>query len=355
MPARAPGRGRSSKEALGILGLLVAALVLLADAAALAVGPTDTDTYVTPIGFSTGKNGAKLVWLPYRPSAAELRKARSDSLRTANRADFQSRSRRSEQAGDDPMSDPFGDRVSPRAKAPTLAVNNVKKRPFQNVKKRPFQGRFLDPTTLPERAGSLTARTSDSRKHAVAAASTPSSTVGRGVGSTTDDRLDPEQLLTGKDKRAENVLDDNGCPPKGQLKLISELTTDITPVSGEFPAECVFKEKTFEPRAWSPTTFTWKASGLCHKPLYFEEVQLERYGHSWGPYLQPVISHGHFFVTLPVLPYCMGVHPPNECLYTLGYYRPGSCAPYILDPVPISARGGLWEAAAWTGAAYLVP
>ena len=51
----------------------------------------------------------------------------------------------------------------------------------------------------------------------------------------------------------------------------------------------------------------------------------------------------------------MGVYPPNECMYTLGYYRPGSCAPYMIEPVPISVRGALWEAGAWVGAAYLVP
>ena len=31
-------------------------------------------------------------------------------------------------------------------------------------------------------------------------------------------------------------------------------------------------------------------------------------------------------------------------MYTLGYYRPGSCAPYMLDPLPISVRAGLMEA-----------
>jgi hypothetical protein len=102
-------------------------------------------------------------------------------------------------------------------------------------------------------------------------------------------------------------------------------------------------------------TYTWKASGLCHKPLYFEEVALERYGHSAGPYLQPVASAAHFFLIVPALPYFMGVYPPNECIYTLGYYRPGSCAPYILDPFPLSVRGGLAEAAVWTGMVFLIP
>ena len=103
------------------------------------------------------------------------------------------------------------------------------------------------------------------------------------------------------------------------------------------------------------TTYTWQATGICHKPLYFEDEQLERYGHSFAPCCQPLISGAHFFTRLPVLPYCMGVSPPMECEYALGHYRPGSCAPYMLNPVPISARGALFQAGAVVGTAALLP
>ena len=66
---------------------------------------------------------------------------------------------------------------------------------------------------------------------------------------------------------------------------------------------------TFEPRCWPQITYTWKGSALCHKPLYFEEEQLERYGHTFG-IAQPVVSGAHFFGTLPVLPYKMGIEMP---------------------------------------------
>jgi len=51
----------------------------------------------------------------------------------------------------------------------------------------------------------------------------------------------------------------------------------------------------------------------------------------------------------------MGVELPNECIYTLGYYRPGDCAPYVLDPIPFSVRGGLFEAGALVGGICLFP
>ena len=51
----------------------------------------------------------------------------------------------------------------------------------------------------------------------------------------------------------------------------------------------------------------------------------------------------------------MGVEPPGECIYTLGYYRPGSCAPYMLDPFPLSVRGALFEGAVATGLVFILP
>ena len=121
------------------------------------------------------------------------------------------------------------------------------------------------------------------------------------------------------------------------------------------PTECSLGSEEFENRAWLASTMTWKASGLCHKPLYFEEVQLERYGHSAGPVLQPALSGAHFFLNIATLPYQMGISPPNECEYALGYYRPGNCAPWLLPPIPLSIRGGLMEAGAITGGVFVIP
>ena len=121
------------------------------------------------------------------------------------------------------------------------------------------------------------------------------------------------------------------------------------------PVTCSIEDRSFPSRDFLETTMTFKASGACHKPLYFEEVQLERYGHEWGPVAQPVLSTAHFFGSVAVLPYKMGIHPMNECQYALGYYRPGSCAPWTVGPVPISLRGALMQANAVTGMAWALP
>jgi hypothetical protein len=141
----------------------------------------------------------------------------------------------------------------------------------------------------------------------------------------------------------------SGLPPlncdeeRAKLKPISALSTNIPLEPGDMPPECPPKTETFQPRDWNQLTYTWRASNLCHKPLYFEQVRLERYGHTLPPPLQPFASGAMFFATIPLLPYKMGLEQPNECIYTLGYYRPGSCAPYHIPGFPISGRGLLYE------------
>ena len=123
----------------------------------------------------------------------------------------------------------------------------------------------------------------------------------------------------------------------------------------DYPCECRREGETYQPRRFASTTFTWKAAGYCHKPLYFEDWNLERYGHSRGVLADPWISAAHFFVSVPVLPYKMGVQAPWECVYPLGYYRPGSCAPWTCPAIPISVRGFAVEAATITGIVFLLP
>lgn len=304
----------------------------------MAFEPDSADTSITPISFSTGKNGAKLAWLPYRPTAGELRKTRFPQV---VQAEFHLPARPTA-TGDDPMSDPFGDMSTPTARPRTLATD-----------KKPFTPKFVDPTTLSENTAYSPTQETTGRQ--VPPTRMPESLLEGQAGKKAADPLEMETLPTLDEELATNARRNDGCPEASSFKPINQLTTDIRASSGDFPRECMLEEHVFSPRVWTNTTFTWKASGLCHKPLYFEQIQLERYGHSFGPYLQPVISLGHFFITVPVLPYLMGINPPSECMYTLGYYRPGSCAPYMLDPLPISVRAGLLGAAAWTGGAFLVP
>ena len=144
----------------------------------------------------------------------------------------------------------------------------------------------------------------------------------------------------------------------GGLKSIKEISHDIRPftASGVLPEECTIDGNVFYGRHFSQTCFMWKASAVSTKAAYFEDTQLERYGHTKVcPVFQPVLSGAKFFATVPILPYKTGVIPPKECVYTLGHQRAGNCAPYMAEPFPISPRGALFQAGAVTGAVLAIP
>ena len=148
---------------------------------------------------------------------------------------------------------------------------------------------------------------------------------------------------------------EDGSRVSSLLRKLSDADNAYISQAWGVPVTCSIEDRSFPRRDFLETTMTFKASGSCHKPLYFEEVQLERYGHEWGPIAQPVLSSAHFFGNIAFLPYKMGIHPMNECQYALGYYRPGSCAPWTVGPVPISLRGAWMQAKVVTGAAIALP
>jgi len=121
------------------------------------------------------------------------------------------------------------------------------------------------------------------------------------------------------------------------------------------PFECGFGNEELYCRSFAPAHVSWHASNLCHKPLYFEDIQLERYGHSVGPIRQPVKSAVKFLGQAALLPYQMSLHPPNECQYPLGLFRPGNCAPYLRPPFPWERRAIGYQAGVATGLFLLVP
>jgi hypothetical protein len=148
---------------------------------------------------------------------------------------------------------------------------------------------------------------------------------------------------------------DDGSIREVPFRVLSEDDSCMVTAWWGLPAECTLGDDQYVDRCWTPITFTWTASAACHKPLYFEDEQLERYGHSAGPLIQPVLSGAHFFGSVLILPYQMGMYPPNECQYELGYYRAGNCAPWLLQAFPLSARGALWQAGVATGLPFIIP
>jgi hypothetical protein len=121
-------------------------------------------------------------------------------------------------------------------------------------------------------------------------------------------------------------------PVMPEERPITSLSAAIGPKTAEVPpdfAQAHFGSATMpgDGRPWHDTLYFWEPPALCHRPLYFEEANLERYGYGVRPVFQPAVSGARFLATTAALPYLMTAQSPRDCVYTLGHDRPGSLAP----------------------------
>jgi len=83
-----------------------------------------------------------------------------------------------------------------------------------------------------------------------------------------------------------------------------------------------------ESNPWPTEVKTWVTPTFEHKPLYFEQPNLERYGYGTKPFFQPLASSAHFYGSILILPYKLCSQHPSEKVYPLGHQRPGDRACY---------------------------
>jgi hypothetical protein len=128
------------------------------------------------------------------------------------------------------------------------------------------------------------------------------------------------------------VGEEMSAPITEQIRPIRQLGTSIAPPPGELPPDVAQVQFANAPvvaefdggRGWLGYMYFWQAPALCHRPVYFEEPNLERYGYQAGYLLQPLFSGAHFFSAVPALPVRMAIARPHVGRYALGYARPGS-------------------------------
>jgi hypothetical protein len=158
-----------------------------------------------------------------------------------------------------------------------------------------------------------------------------------------------------------------------EYKPLNQLGISIAEPAGKLPtnlaAPCWAKINATDSdaRCWPVACFNWDATCFYHNPLYFEEVNLERYGYQCGDKwccttcgrecccLQPAASAAHFYGSLLALPYCMLVNCPGDCVYTLGHYRPGDCNPWRRQWPPVDLIAAAGTAGFWIGMVAIVP
>jgi hypothetical protein len=111
----------------------------------------------------------------------------------------------------------------------------------------------------------------------------------------------------------------------------------------------------YVPRNFPDVAMQWQAPSTKYYPLYFQDWQMERYGHVYPFPLQPIVSNVRFGIQLVMMPYQMAITPPWEMQSPLGWYRPGDVVPKLHYQFPLSAKAAFVEAATVTGFYFLIP
>lgn len=154
------------------------------------------------------------------------------------------------------------------------------------------------------------------------------------------------------------------CPDAEQLAkfmtTVSKIEADISTGDKMTPSSCASnlfhgRSDSYHARHEALNTFHWVAPNLGHQPLYFDDVPLERYGQARHRLVQPFLSGGRFFLSVPTVPYKMAVDRPFSCVTSLGKYRPGSPTPCTCQLPPWSWKGAALEGSTIVALILLLP
>ncbi len=145
-------------------------------------------------------------------------------------------------------------------------------------------------------------------------------------------------------------------------RTILEVPVDIRPTEGALPENVAGmefgKQPTIDetlPDDSPPDLFcSYTPWTICYRPLYFEDIALERYGYNVG-YLQTGLSGVRFFSSVAALPYKMTRRPPRSCQCSNGFSRVGDCPLPCYGNRRFQWNAALVEAAAIAAVAYILP
>ena len=144
-----------------------------------------------------------------------------------------------------------------------------------------------------------------------------------------DDDRETEDLDDEEDEEEEDVQPKArqfGIWPK---KSMQEVNADVRNFGGEVPTDesgvlIASTQRYYRSAPQAEKVFAWAAPKIRYQPLYFEDVQLERYGQTTGLIKQPVVSGFKFFRDAALLPLNASIDCPGSCDGPLGFCRPGA-------------------------------
>lgn len=112
-------------------------------------------------------------------------------------------------------------------------------------------------------------------------------------------------------------------------KPMSALSVDVRETSENAPQDWSDVLMTSYPDTWteyapSPIGYAWTAPNIRYQPLYYENVRLERYGQTRGPWREVFDSSLHFGSSFFLWPYHARFDHVRSCDHPLGFCRPGN-------------------------------
>ncbi len=140
-----------------------------------------------------------------------------------------------------------------------------------------------------------------------------------------------------------------------QERMRQEALEQPSPSRLEFPQyKPLTEEKTPPNREWPAQTMQVEPNYVCYNRLYFEQINVERYGWDLG-FAAPFVSAGEFFKDVVLLPYHMGTDPCRRQECNAGYCLPGDPVPMLCYPPRLSLTGAAAEAVVVLGLAAIFP
>jgi hypothetical protein len=109
-----------------------------------------------------------------------------------------------------------------------------------------------------------------------------------------------------------------------------------------FPDEPILSRDTYAGRQWPLQDRFAEPNYVCYGRLYFEQINLERYGWDLG-FVSPFVSGTAFFWDVATMPYHAWTDPCRCYECSAGYCLPGDPIPFLLYPPGASLTGALAE------------
>jgi len=168
---------------------------------------------------------------------------------------------------------------------------------------------------------------------------------------------DPENV---EPKRRSHGL--NGFAPIGQLTAsgsVGSTPTGTEVIETDRPdhpmpdVETVTARPIAEP--WPSFGSLSSSSTSWHQPLYFADTNLERYGTSKYPRIQPLCSAAHFSASAIALPYQMATQHPGRTYRYSHPYEAGRYGYYQRTLQPLDGQASLVQSAAVVGLIIALP